>query len=1042
MALNLSTLTAQEQAAAIYIGYFDRAPDPVGSDFWEGVVAAGSLSLAEIATDFSTQAETQAEHPFFVDPTAGAANVFISELYMNLFNRTPDTDGLAFWSGVLQASIDGTVSLSVGQIILEIIQGAQNTTDGNDLTTIVNKIAVATAWTDAAKEAGLTEPDSYSNDADAQASAKSILEDVTDDAATVTAAQAEAASFFAEGQTFTLTTGVDEITGTAGDDTFDAQYHVVVGGTDVPTLGVLDIVDGADGTDTLRLINQSGNVALPAATISGVEVMDVRAVGGVTVDTQPSSITGVETIKAQSTGAVDIDTKSDVTSVQVTGTASTVAVTDNGAADADTLASVSVKGNTGALTIGSDALTTLSLEDTNQSATVTAAAGTRTLDVYLNNVTGGTITDATATGLVISTNGAASSGLSVAAAEATAITFAADEKLTVTDIAAGKAESLVVTGDALVTVNGISSGAAIETFDASNSTGGLDLDAITLGNSVQFSGGAGVDKVKFAATTKTTDMGAGDDTATLTGAALGTDGSISGGDGVDTLVMTAANAATASATTTFEATISNFEKLELGAVAAGATDTINLANMDDIAHVVSNGGATGSAAVFAFSSITALNSGGTTGSNGTTITFAGTTITLGSNATVAAVIADVVTQYNAISGLDYTASAGTGSITFTEKVAGSQTISTSPSLTVGGGDTLSWGGTGSYITSGTAGSSAGELVLTNMADDGTLEVTAEGTTTITMKDATGTADSLNLVLSNDTSGVQAFGSITAANVETINIDVNDAGGTSNPAATEDTATLVATSATSVTVSGNNGLNLTNSGNTKITSFDASGVVADSASTIDTAANLAVTFASANTTASATVSIIGGAGNDTLTGNASKDTLDGGAGNDQLTGGAGNDVLNGGTGDDVLIGGAGNDQLTGGAGKDTFDMSTISAAGVSFDTILDLEAGDKIKFSASIGNSDADTEVAGNQLGDALSGIDTSLASFQDYLDAATATNSASDLIVWFQFSGDTYVVQDLGTGSTFENGTDNVVKLTGLVDLSDSTFATDTLTIV
>ena len=51
MALDLSTLTAEQQVAAIYIGYYDRAADPEGEGFWETAVTNPALSLADIATD-------------------------------------------------------------------------------------------------------------------------------------------------------------------------------------------------------------------------------------------------------------------------------------------------------------------------------------------------------------------------------------------------------------------------------------------------------------------------------------------------------------------------------------------------------------------------------------------------------------------------------------------------------------------------------------------------------------------------------------------------------------------------------------------------------------------------------------------------------------------------------------------------------------------------------------------------------------------------------------------------------------------------------
>ena len=62
------------------------------------------------------------------------------------------------------------------------------------------------------------------------------------------------------------------------------------------------------------------------------------------------------------------------------------------------------------------------------------------------------------------------------------------------------------------------------------------------------------------------------------------------------------------------------------------------------------------------------------------------------------------------------------------------------------------------------------------------------------------------------------------------------------------------------------------------------------------------------------------------------------------------------------------------------------------------------------------------------------AVFQDYLDAAAAAGGAG-AVSWFQFNGDTYAVNDQGASAVYENGTDEVVKLTGLVDLSKATIA-------
>lgn len=186
MALDLSTLSTEQQLAAIYIGYYDRAADPVGEDFWEGAVANPNISLEDIATDFATQPETLIAYPFLEDPTEEEAEGFIAEVFLNLFNRAPDQAGLDFWGDALIGAINGTNGLSVGEIILSIIEGAQDSAEGNDRTTILNKIEVATSWTDAAAAAEID----YTTDTAAQNSAKSIIEGVTDEQATVVTAKA------------------------------------------------------------------------------------------------------------------------------------------------------------------------------------------------------------------------------------------------------------------------------------------------------------------------------------------------------------------------------------------------------------------------------------------------------------------------------------------------------------------------------------------------------------------------------------------------------------------------------------------------------------------------------------------------------------------------------------------------------------------------------------------------------------------------------------------------------------------------------------
>jgi len=75
------------------------------------------------------------------------------------------------------------------------------------------------------------------------------------------------------------------------------------------------------------------------------------------------------------------------------------------------------------------------------------------------------------------------------------------------------------------------------------------------------------------------------------------------------------------------------------------------------------------------------------------------------------------------------------------------------------------------------------------------------------------------------------------------------------------------------------------------------------------------------------------------------------------------------------------------------------------------------------------------------------AVFQDYLNLAAAASDGAENAVtsYFAFGGNTYVVADNDDGTSFTNGVDAVVELTGVVDLSTATLVTaanvETLTI-
>ncbi len=159
----------------------------------------------------------------------------------------------------------------------------------------------------------------------------------------------------------------------------------------------------------------------------------------------------------------------------------------------------------------------------------------------------------------------------------------------------------------------------------------------------------------------------------------------------------------------------------------------------------------------------------------------------------------------------------------------------------------------------------------------------------------------------------------------------------------------------------------------------------------------------------------------------------------VKGGAADDLLNARGANAVLQGGAGNDILkvygvaasavilTGGAGEDKFDVSEFRAANAgAAATIMDLAKGERIAFA---------TSASADFVSSRVTLIDE--ATFDNYAaEAARAADAkaASHGIAWFQYRGNTFIVQDIDGNGNFDGGVDIIVRLTGLVDLSTASF--------
>ena len=155
---------------------------------------------------------------------------------------------------------------------------------------------------------------------------------------------------------------------------------------------------------------------------------------------------------------------------------------------------------------------------------------------------------------------------------------------------------------------------------------------------------------------------------------------------------------------------------------------------------------------------------------------------------------------------------------------------------------------------------------------------------------------------------------------------------------------------------------------------------------------------------------------------------------RLEAGAGNDTL----------GGSGHITLVGGAGQDEF-IVTATGYVANYVTIEDFQKGSDLVSVQELVTNHAqptwDNLIPSNYGTWFSQRISLGAgATFQAYLDAAAApkqTTTPYATLSWFHYGGDAYLVVDnTGSQATFNDGVDQVVKFTGLIDLSTLSYDT------
>jgi hypothetical protein len=147
-------IATEVDVTGLYVSVLDRAPSDIEIDYW----IKTDMEIEDISSSIMVQPETEEKYPADL-----SIEDLIQNVYLNVFKRSPDSEGFDFWHKQLS-----TTDLTMSTFILSVVNGAQ----GDDEKLINNKTGV-----------GLAFAKSKSKDLD---ESKAILEDVTADEESVT----------------------------------------------------------------------------------------------------------------------------------------------------------------------------------------------------------------------------------------------------------------------------------------------------------------------------------------------------------------------------------------------------------------------------------------------------------------------------------------------------------------------------------------------------------------------------------------------------------------------------------------------------------------------------------------------------------------------------------------------------------------------------------------------------------------------------------------------------------------------------------------
>jgi hypothetical protein len=114
----MALTTNQQLMAKLYLASFNRAPEKSGLDYWTGQLSSGTPFSKVISTIFSLDIVKA------IYPDSLPDNAFLTQIYINIFNKVPDTAGINYWIGKLALGAQRSA------LVLDMINAGVGTPDG------------------------------------------------------------------------------------------------------------------------------------------------------------------------------------------------------------------------------------------------------------------------------------------------------------------------------------------------------------------------------------------------------------------------------------------------------------------------------------------------------------------------------------------------------------------------------------------------------------------------------------------------------------------------------------------------------------------------------------------------------------------------------------------------------------------------------------------------------------------------------------------------------------------------------------------------